>query len=117
MTAPVTTYSVLSHNPDLKVWTGSGVTSTSGALTVAIPAGALTSVLGVQVTCVRNSPTASGACFALVRSYSSPTANAAGNVVVQVFESKTTNIGMGGTVEGLEATNTATTVLLTVFGS
>jgi hypothetical protein len=108
MTAPVS-YSVLSTT-DLKVWTTTGVTTTTGALTVTVPADTFSSVLSVQATCVRNTATASGACFAVVRSYS-PT-----SIVVHVFESKTTSVSVNGTVEGLEATTTATTVLLTVFG-
>lgn len=94
----------------LRVWNFSGTTSTAGALTVTIPAGAFTTVLGVCATAVRNTTDPTQACFALVRSYS------ATQVVVQVFESKTSGVLIGGVVEGLEATGSAVAVLVTVFG-
>lgn len=110
MTQPVL-YSVHSNNPDLKVWQTTGVTTTTGALTVAIPADVFDVITGVQVTAVRNTTSPASACFATVRSYSVT------SVVIQVFESKTTTANIGNSIEGLEATATATTVLVTVFGN
>lgn len=94
----------------LRVWCFSGTTSATGALTVTIPAGAFTTVLGVSATPVRNTADPTLGCFALVRSYTNT------QIVIQVFESKTTGILLGGSVEGLELTATATPILLTVFG-
>lgn len=94
----------------MRVWCFSGTTTTAGALTVTIPTGAFTTVLGVSATPVRNTADPALACFALVRSYT------ATQVVIQVFESKTTGILIGGSTEGLEATAAAIPVLLTVFG-
>ncbi len=95
----------------LRAWCFSGTTSTTGALTVTIPAGAFTTVLGVSATAVRNTTDPTLACFALVRSYSNT------QVVLQVFESRTSAVLLlGVNIEGLETTNTATPVLVTVFG-
>ncbi len=94
----------------LKLFTTSGTTNTSGGITFGIPVGTFTTVYFAQATAVRNTASAASACFALVRSVTAST------VVVQVFESATTGILLGGTVEGLEATTTATTVLLQVVG-
>ncbi len=95
----------------LKVWATTGTTNAAGALTITVPAGAFTTVLGVTATAVRDTTNPTIACFALVRSYSTS------QVVVQVFESKTSAVLLlGANIEGLEATTTATPVLVTIFG-
>lgn len=100
-------YSVISANENARVWFTSGTTSATGALTITLPVGVFQQILGVQATAVRNTTNAATACFALVRTYDTT------GVALQVFESRTIILGGG---EGLEATTTATTVLVTVFG-
>ncbi len=103
-------YSVISSNPEARVWFTSGVTSATGALTINLAVNAFTQVLGVQCTPVRNTADPTLACFALVRSYN------ASQIVIQVFESKTTGMLLGGMAEGMELATSAITVLVTVFG-
>lgn len=100
-------YSLMSHGPQM-VYTATGTTSATGALTFTLPAGMFTSVLSVQANAIRDTVSPGVACFALVRTFS-PT-----SVAVQVFESRTIVLGGG---EGLEATTTATVVHLAVFGT
>lgn len=95
----------------LKIYATNGTSSANGALTFTIPAGVFTNVYAATATAVRNTADPALACFALVRS-ATPT-----QVVVQVFESKTSGVLLGGVVEGLEATASATVVALTVFGA
>lgn len=102
-------YSVVSDRTST-MYHAVGTTSAAGALTFTIPAGMFSSITAVHATAVRDTVSATTACFALVRSYTTS------SVVVQVFESKTTGIALGGTAEGLEVTPTATSVCLTVFG-
>ncbi len=94
-----------------RIYTASGTTNTSGLITFAIPAGLFLSVLSVSAQAVRNATAATTACFAQVLSFSQT------SVAVAVFESKTSGVLLGGTTEGLEATPTATSVLLTVIGT
>jgi hypothetical protein len=98
-------------NVQLQLYTTSATTDTTGSAIIALPAGLFSVVYAAFATAVRDNPDPTAACFALVRSYS------ATSVVVQIFESHTTTgIKSGGSAEGLEATASATTVLLTVFG-
>lgn len=99
-------YSAMS-NIQLTVYNAIGVSDATGSLTFTLPAGLFTSVITVQAQTVRDTVTPATACFACVRSFSTT------QVVVQVFESKTSSIQ---SIEGLEKTSVATTVLLNVFG-
>lgn len=108
MTQPV--YAVISQQP-IWIHNAIGTTSTSGALTFTLAAGLFpTAIVAVHAQVVRDTAAPASAAFALVRTYTTT------SVVVQVFESKTTSIALGGTVEGLEATTSATVVSITVFG-
>lgn len=93
-----------------RIYSASGTTNTAGQLTFTLPAGFFTAILSVQAQAVRNSTAATQACFAQVLTYNQT------SVAVAVFESKTTGVLLGGTVEGLEPTPSATSVLLTVIG-
>lgn len=95
----------------MKFHIANGTTSATGALTVTIPAGVFTTVLAVVANPLRNTTDPTTACFAVVRSFS------ATQVVIQVFESKSTGVLLGGNVEGLEATSTATVVSVLVVGT
>lgn len=92
------------------VYSRFGTTSTAGLITFTLPTGMFSTITGVHATAIRDTTSAPTACFALVRSYTTT------SVVVAVFESKTTGVAIGGMVEGLETTPTATSVCVTVFG-
>lgn len=104
------TYSVMANVP-LQLYTTSGTTDTTGNLNISLPAGLFTVVYAAMATVVRDSAAPATAAFAQVRSYS------ASNVIVQVFESATIPAKIVGSSEALAVTTTATTVLVTVFGT
>lgn len=99
---------MMATNAQQLIYTATGTTSTAGALTFTLPAAMFTTITSVQASVVRDSATPATAAFAMVRTFNTST------VVVQVFESRTIILGGG---EGLEATTTATTVHLAVFGT
>lgn len=95
----------------MMVWTTTGTTNATGAITFTIPAGAFTTIYTVHADAVRDTANPALGCFAMIRSYSTTA------VTVQVFESKNTGVLLGGNIEGLEVATTAVTVLLTVLGN
>lgn len=103
------TYSVMS-NVQLQLYTTSGTTGATGAVSFTLPAGMFTVVYGAHATVVRDSADPTLAAFAVVRSFTAST------VMVQVFESAGTVMKANAVAEGLAVTTTPTTVLLTVFG-
>lgn len=94
----------------LKLYTDVQTSSTTGALTFALPAGYFTTVNSVQASCIRNTADPTLAAFAMVRSFSTT------SVVVQCFESKNTGVLLGGNVEGLELATAALSIHLMVVG-
>ncbi len=101
---------VIGHGA-LKIACGKATTNATGQLTFDISAAGLTAVTAVHAQAVRDTADPTRACVAVVRSYTTL------QVVVQVFESKTTGMLIGGVAEGLEVTNLATEVHLTVYGT
>lgn len=107
---PLATAYGVTSNVQLLLYTATGTTNATGAITFAIPAGTFDTVYGAHAQAVRDTASPAFACFAVVRSFTTT------SVVVQVFESKMTGVVLGGNVEGLELSTSATTVLLTVLG-
>lgn len=96
---------------NLKMFTTSGTTTATGAITFGIPAGTFNVVFSAFATAVRNTTNGGDACFAQVRTVTAST------VAVQVFEAHSAILTGSLVFNAMEPTSTPTTVLLTVLGN
>jgi hypothetical protein len=100
-------------DPVTKIWLAEVANTTTGIVTVTIPANVgFTTILGIQVT-------AKGGTSAATAPIVSVTSNTLSGLTLRVLESKTTVVGSnGGSVEGLEAeTANATRIYIRVEGN